>query len=59
MTSAAFPRSTSGFSLRALAPRDWRWPALFGLFFAILHDGVVDGQISRGDLGIIRINRTG
>lgn len=59
MTSAAFPRTVSGFSLRSFAPRDWRWAALFGLFFAILLAGVVEGQISRGDRGITPINSSG
>ena len=59
MTSAAFPRSVPGFSLRPFAPRDWRWAALFGLFLAILAIGVVEGQISRGDRGITPINSSG
>jgi hypothetical protein len=40
-------------------PRDGRWLALFGLFFAILLVGVVEGQISRGDRGITPINSSG
>lgn len=59
MTSAAFPRFASGFTLRSIAPRDWRWAALFGLFFAILLAGIVEGQISRGDRGITPINSSG
>lgn len=59
MTAAAFPRSTPGFWLRSLALRDWRWAALFGLFFAILLAGIVEGQISRGDRGITPINSSG
>lgn len=59
MISAAFPRFAPSFSLRSLAPRDWRWAALFGLFFAILLVGVVEGQISRGDRGITPINSSG
>lgn len=59
MTAAAFPRFVPGFSLRSLAPRDWRWAALFGLFFAILLAGIVEGQISRGDRGITPINSSG
>lgn len=59
MTAAAFPRTASGFSLRPLAPRDWRWPALFGLLCAILLAGIVEGQISRGDRGITPINSSG
>lgn len=59
MTAAAFPRTASGFSLRSLAPRDWRWSALFGLFCAILLAGIVEGQISRGDRGITPINSSG
>lgn len=59
MTAAAFPRTASGFSLRSLAPRDWRWLALFGLFCAILLAGIVEGQISRGDRGITPINSSG
>jgi len=59
MISAAFPRFAPSFSLRSLAPRDWRWAALFGLFFAILLVGVVEGQINRGDRGITPINSSG
>ncbi len=59
MTAAAFPRTASGFTLRSLAPRDWRWPALFGLLCAILLAGIVEGQISRGDRGITPINSSG
>lgn len=59
MTAAAFPRTASGFSLRSLAPRDWRWLALFGLLCAILLAGIVEGQISRGDRGITPINSSG
>lgn len=59
MTAAAFPRFTPGLSLRSFAPRDWRWAALFGLFFAVLAIGVVEGQISRGDRGITPINSSG
>ncbi len=40
-------------------PRDNRWLALFGLFFAILLVGVVEGQISRGNRGITPINSSG
>ena len=40
-------------------PRDGRWLALFGLFFAILLVGVVEGQISRGNRGITPINSSG
>lgn len=49
----------SSGSLRSLAPRDWRWVALFGLFLAILLAGIVEGQISRGDRGITPINSSG
>ncbi|WP_374393895.1 heavy-metal-associated domain-containing protein [Sphingopyxis sp.] len=59
MTAAAFPRTASGFSLRSLAPRDWRWLALFGLLCAIMLAGIVEGQISRGDRGITPINSSG
>ena len=59
MPAAAFPRTASGFSLRSLAPRDWRWLALFGLLCAILLAGIVEGQISRGDRGITPINSSG
>ncbi len=43
----------------AALPRDNRWLALFGLFFAILLVGVVEGQISRGNRGITPINSSG
>ena len=46
------------FKIVAL-PRDGRWLALFGLFFAILLVGVVEGQISRGNRGITPINSSG
>ena len=46
------------FKIVAL-PRDGRWLALLGLFFAILLVGVVEGQISRGDRGITPINSSG
>ena len=59
MTAAAFPRTASGFTLRSLASRDWRWLALFGLLYAILLAGIVEGQISRGDRGITPINSSG
>ena len=59
MISAAFPRFASRLTLDAVRPRDWRWAALFGLFFAILLVGVVEGQISRGDRGITPINSSG
>ncbi|SEH11124.1 hypothetical protein SAMN05428974_0144 [Sphingopyxis sp. YR583] len=59
MISAAFPRFAPRLSLDAIRPRDWRWAALFGLFFAILLVGVVEGQISRGDRGITPINSSG
>lgn len=59
MTVAAIPRSAPSVSLRRLAPRDWRWAALLGLFFAILLVGIVEGQISRGDRGITPINSSG
>jgi hypothetical protein len=59
MISAAFPRIALSFSLRSLASRDRRWPMLFGLFFAILLVGVVDGQITRGNRGITPINSSG
>ncbi|MCA0208323.1 MAG: heavy-metal-associated domain-containing protein [Proteobacteria bacterium] len=59
MISAAFPRFAPRFSLDAARPRDWRWAALFGLFFAILLAGIVDGQITRGDRGITPINSSG
>ena len=59
MTAAAFPRFVPGLDLRSLAPRDWRWAALFGLFLAILVAGIVEGQISRGDRGITPINSSG
>lgn len=59
MISAAFPRFAPRFSLDAVRPRDWRWAALFGLFFAILLAGIVDGQITRGDRGITPINSSG
>lgn len=59
MISAAFPRFAPSFSLRSLAPRDWRCAALFGLFCAILFAGIVDGQITRGDRGITPINSSG
>lgn len=59
MISAAFPRLAPRFSFGAVRPRDWRWAALFGLLFAILLVGVVEGQISRGDRGITPINSSG
>ncbi|MGH6634198.1 MAG: heavy-metal-associated domain-containing protein, partial [Sphingopyxis sp.] len=59
MISAAFPRFAPRLNLDAFRPRDWRWAALFGLFFAILLVGVVEGQISRGDRGITPINSSG
>ena len=59
MISAAFPRFAPRLTLDAVRPRDWRWVALFGLFFAILLVGVVEGQISRGDRGITPINSSG
>ena len=59
MTSAAFPRFAPGFSIRSFAPRDWRWAAFFGLIFAILLAGIVEGQIARGDRGITPINSSG
>ena len=59
MTSAAFPRFAPRFPLRSLAPRDWRWAALFGLFLAVLVAGLVEGQIARGDRGITPINSSG
>lgn len=59
MISAAFPRFAPRLTLDAFRPRDWRWAALFGLFFAILLVGVVEGQISRGDRGITPINSSG
>jgi hypothetical protein len=59
MISAAFPRFAPSFAFDALRGRDWRWAALFGLFFAILLVGVVEGQISRGDRGITPINSSG
>jgi hypothetical protein len=59
MISAAFPRFAPRLTLDAIRPRDWRWAALFGLFFAILLVGVVEGQISRGDRGITPINSSG
>ena len=59
MISVAFPRFAPRFSFDAVRPRDWRWAALFGLFFAILVVGVVEGQISRGDRGITPINSSG
>jgi hypothetical protein len=40
-------------------PSNGRWAALFGLFFAILLVGVVEGQISRGNRGITPINSSG
>lgn len=59
MISAAFPRFAPRLTLDAFRPRDWRWAALLGLFFAILLVGVVEGQISRGDRGITPINSSG
>ncbi|MFC3785270.1 hypothetical protein GGR90_000027 [Sphingopyxis italica] len=59
MISAAFPRFAPRLTLDAFRPRDWRWAALFGLFFAILLAGIVDGQITRGDRGITPINSSG
>jgi hypothetical protein len=59
MISAAFPRFAPRFSFDALRGRDWRWAALFGLFFAILLAGIVEGQIARGDRGITPINSSG
>src|SRR3546814_11207811 len=59
MISPAFPRFAPSFSFDALRGRDWRWAALFGLFFAILLAGIVDGQITRGDRGITPINSSG
>lgn len=59
MISAAFPRFAPRMTLDAARPRDWRWAALFGVFFAILLVGVVDGQITRGDRGITPINSSG
>ncbi len=59
MISAASPRFAPRLTLDAFRPRDWRWAALFGLFFAILLVGVVEGQISRGNRGITPINSSG
>lgn len=59
MISAAFPRFAPRLTLDAFRPRDWRWAAAFGLFFAILLVGVVEGQISRGNRGITPINSSG
>ncbi len=59
MTSAAIPRFAPSLFPRSLAPRDWRWAALVGLFFAILLAGIVDGQITRGNRGITPINSSG
>ena len=59
MISAAFPRFAPRLYLDAVRLRDWRWATLFGLFFAILLVGVVEGQISRGDRGITPINSSG
>jgi hypothetical protein len=58
MISTAPPPFAHRFKDAAL-PRDGRWLALFGLFFAILLVGVVEGQISRGDRGITPINSSG
>lgn len=59
MISAAFPRFALRLNIDAVRLRDWRWATLFGLFFAILLVGVVEGQISRGDRGITPINSSG
>ena len=59
MISAAFPRFAPRLTFDAIRPRDWRWAALFGLLFAILLAGIVDGQITRGDRGITPINSSG
>lgn len=59
MISTAFPRFMFRPASGASQRRDWRWAALFGLFFAILLVGVVEGQISRGDRGITPINSSG
>lgn len=59
MTSAAFPRFAPSLGFRSLVLREWRWAALFGLFFAILLAGIVQGQIARGDRGITPINSSG
>lgn len=59
MISAAFPRFMPRTTLDAARLRDWRWAVAFGLFFAILVAGVVEGQISRGDRGITPINSSG
>jgi hypothetical protein len=59
MISAAFPRFAPRLNLDAVRLRDWRWATLFGLFFAILLVGIVEGQISRGDRGITPINSSG
>ncbi len=59
MISSAFPRLAPRFSIAAWRPRDGRWAALFGLLFAVVLVGVVEGQISRGDRGITPINSSG
>ena len=59
MISVAFPRFAPRLNLDAFRPRDWRWAALFALFFAILLAGIVNGQIARGDRGITPINSSG
>lgn len=59
MISSAFPRFAPRLASNAARPRDWRWVALFALLAAILVVGVVQGQISRGDRGIIPINSSG
>lgn len=59
MISTAFPRFMFRPASGSMQRRDWRWAALFALFFAILLVGVVEGQISRGDRGITPINSSG
>ncbi|HMO77401.1 MAG TPA: heavy-metal-associated domain-containing protein [Sphingopyxis sp.] len=59
MISAASPRFAFRPAPAFARVRDWRWAALFGLFFAILIAGVVEGQIGRGDRGITPINSSG
>jgi hypothetical protein len=59
MISAASPRSVDTADSGTRPRRDWRWAALFGLLFAILAIGVVEGQISRGNRGITPINSSG
>lgn len=59
MISVASLRPAPRPNTAVAALRDWRWAALFGLLFAILIVGAVEGQVSRGDRGITPINSSG